>query len=54
MFKWKRHGKTSVEMCEKPDGGLGDLKRLGREFEVEEVIGCYEELFSFLPDSVET
>ncbi len=30
-----------------------DLKRLGREFEVEEVIGCYEDLFSFLPDSAE-
>jgi len=33
--------------------GLGDLKRLGREFEVQEVIGCYEDLFSFLPDSAE-
>jgi len=29
--------------------GLGDLQRLGREFEVEEVIGCYEDLFFFLP-----
>jgi len=31
----------------------GALKRLGHEFEVEEVIGCYEELFSFLPESAE-
>ncbi len=30
-----------------------DLKRLGHEFEVEEVIGCYEDLFSFSPDSAE-